>query len=217
MTKMKSNCRGREEGSALLVALMASSLLAALGLALASLTVVEATISSNHRAGQQLFYAADAAVEAILADLLTTPNWTDILTGAVSSRLSGHAVPPAGPGIAPRALAQLTADVQAESDAAGVWGANTPRWRLFSFGWLTELAPIASGNSDEYLTAWVADDVDEADGDPLADTNGRLQFIARASSARGMQRRIALTVAQTPELTMAGSPAVRILAWREIR
>lgn len=217
MTKMKSNAPSREQGSALVVALVASSLLSALGLALASLTVVEATISSNHRAGNQLSYAADAAGEAILADLLTTPSWTDILTGAVSSRLNGHAVPPAGPGTTPRTLAQLTADVQAESDAAGVWGANTPRWRLFAYGWLTELAPIASGVSDEYLTAWVADDVDEADDDPLADTNGRLQFIARASSARGMQRRIALTVAQTPALTMAGTPAVRILAWREIR
>jgi hypothetical protein len=217
MTKLKSNLTCREQGSALLVALLASSLLAALGLALASLTVVETTISSNHRAGSQAFYAADAVAEAILADLLTTPNWTDILTGAVSSRLNGHAVPPAGPGAIPRTLAQLTADVQAESDAAGVWGPNTPRWRLFAYGWLTELAPIAAGNSDEYLTAWAADDIDEADGDPLADTNGRLQFVARASSARGMQRRIALTVAQTPDLTMAGSPAIRILAWREIR
>ena len=217
MTKLKSNPTGREQGSALLIALLASSLLAALGLALASLTVVETTISSNHRAGSQAFYAADAAVEAILADLLATPNWTDILTGAASSRLTGHVVPPAAPGAIPRTLAQLTADVQTESDAAGVWGANTPRWRLFAYGWLSQLAPIASGNSDEYLTAWAGDDVDEADGDPLADTNGRLQLIARASSARGMQRRVVVTVAQTPELTMAGSPAIRILAWREIR
>ena len=104
---MQSSSHHPEHGSALILALLASSLLAALGLALAGLAVVETAISSNHRASSQAFYAADAAFEGVLSDLLATPNWTDILNGSVSSRLAGHPVPPVAAGEVPRSLAQL--------------------------------------------------------------------------------------------------------------
>jgi hypothetical protein len=81
MTILKSERQRREEGSALLVVLLASSLLAALGLALAALGSVETVIASNQRAGSQLAYAAEAAAEGVLADLLTIPNWSDVLLG----------------------------------------------------------------------------------------------------------------------------------------
>jgi hypothetical protein len=217
MTKLKSARTNEDGGSALLIALLASSLLAALGLALAGLGSVETVIASNQRAGSQLAYAAEATAEGVLADLLTTSNWTDVLNGVVLSRLSGHAVPPVGPGDPPMTLAQLTAVVQAENDTLGFWGANSPQWRLFAHGWITELAPMASVDHDEFLTAFAADDVAETDGDPFADTNGRIQIAARASSARGAHRTILMTVAQTTKPTPAGFPGVRILAWKEIR
>ena len=217
MTILKSERQRREEGSALLVVLLASSLLAALGLALAALGSVETVIASNQRAGSQLAYAAEAAAEGVLADLLTIPNWSDVLTGLASSRLQGHTVPPVGPGEPAVTLTQLTATVQSEFDIQGSWGANHPRWRLFAHGWLTELATMATADSDEFIAAFVSDDVGEGDGDPLIDSNGRIQIAARAMSARGIHRSIVMTVEQTSSLTSTGVPGVRVLTRKEIR
>jgi hypothetical protein len=217
MTILKSKPHGGEAGSALLVVLLASSLLAALGLALAALGSVETVIASNQRAGSQLAYAAEAAADGVLADLLTIPNWSDTLSGVAISRLQGYAVPPVAAGDPAVTLGQLTASVQSEFDAQGSWGANQPQWRLFAHGWLTELGPMASPDSDEFIAAFVADDVAEADGDPLVDSNGRIQIAARALSARGIHRSVVMTVEQTSSRTSSGIPGVRVLTRKEIR
>lgn len=217
MTVLKSERQGGEAGSALVVVLLASSLLAALGLALAALGSVETLIASNQRAGGQLAYAAEAAAEGVLADLMTIPNWSDTLTGQAVSRLQGHATPPVAAGEPSVSLTQMTATVQSEFDGQGSWGANHPRWRLFAHGWLTELAPMATIDSDEFIAAFVADDVGEGDGDPLADSNGRIQVAARALSARGIHRSIVMTVEQTSSRTSSGIPGVRVLTRKETR
>jgi hypothetical protein len=217
MTVLKLEAHGGEAGSALLVVLLASSLLAALGLALAALGSVETVIASNQRAGSQLAYAAEAAAEGVLADLLTIPNWSDTLSGVVVSRLRGHAVPPVAAGEPPVTLVQLTAAVQSEFDARGSWGSNHPQFRLFAHGWLTELAPMATADSDEFVAAFVGDDVGDADGDPLVDSNGRIQVAARALSARGVHRSFVMTVEQTSSRTSNGVPGVRVLTRKEIR
>ena len=217
MTLLKSDLHRGEAGSALLVVLLASSLLAALGLALAALGSVETVIASNQRAGSQLAYAAEAAADGALADLLTISNWSDALSGVASSSLQGYAVPPVGPGDPPMTLAQLTQVVQSAFDAQGSWGANHPQWRLFGHGLLTELAPMATVDSDEFIAAFVGDDVADADGNVLVDSNRRIQIAARAMSPRGMHRSIVMTVEQTSTLTSSGVPGVRVLTRKEIR
>jgi Tfp pilus assembly protein PilX len=217
MTKVKSARAIPEEGGALLVALLASTLLAGLGLALAGVGSVEAIIASNHRAGSQALFAADAALEAALADLTRVSNLTDVLSGAVTSSLQGFAVPPAGRGEPPMTLTQLTATVQSVADSLGSWGANQPQWRIFGHGWLTELVPAAVGDSDEFIASWVADDEGETDGNPLVDTNQRIQLIVKASSARGLTRTMMGTVEQTSGLAATGYPGIRVLAWKELR
>ena len=217
MTLLKSSLHRGEAGSALLVVLLASSLLAALGLALAALGSVETVIASNQRAGSQLAYAAEAAADAVLVDLLTIANWSDTLSGVASSSLHGHSVPPVGPGEPPMTLAQLTLAVQSEFDAQGSWGANHPQWRLFGHGWLSELAPMATVDSDEFIAVFVADDMAENDGNPLVDSNRRVQIAATAMTARGSHRSIAMTVEQTSSVTSTGIPGVRVLTRKEIR
>jgi hypothetical protein len=217
MTLLKSNLHRGEAGSALLVVLLASSLLAALGLALAALGSVETVIASNQRAGSQLSYAADAAADGAIADLMNISNWSDALSGVAGSGLRGHSVPPVGPGEPSITLAQLTSAVQAEFDAQGSWGANHPQWRLFGHGWLTELAPMATVDSDEFIATFVADDVGENDGDVLVDSNRRIQIAARAMSSRSIHRSIVMTVEQTPSLTSTGVPGVRVLTRKEMR
>ena len=215
MTKLKSAGRSTEEGSALLIALLAISLLAGLGLALAGLGSVETVIADNHRAAGQLALAADAGVEAVLAELQTVSHWTDILGGIVTSGLAGHAVPPVGPGEPPVTLSQLTGAIQAEYGRLGSWGVNTPQWRMFGHGWLTELVPAASPDGDEFLATFVADDAGESDGDPVADTNNRIQIAARASNRRGAHRTVLVTVEQIS--SASGTPGVRVLSWKELQ
>ena len=76
---------GDEQGVALVIALMATALMMALGLALILTTTTEGKIAGNYRQGSEALYAADAAVERVMQDILTVPNWDDMLGGAATS------------------------------------------------------------------------------------------------------------------------------------
>ena len=81
-----------EQGVALIIALLAMLLLTALGMALSVTTTTERMISSNYRDGVETMYAADAAVERVMQDVLTVPDWNRILDGtATSSFVDGAA------------------------------------------------------------------------------------------------------------------------------
>src|SRR5678816_393355 len=74
-----------EDGVALIIALMAMMLLMALGIALVLTTTTETRISANYREGTEALYAADAAVERVMDDILTVPDWSEILSGVRQS------------------------------------------------------------------------------------------------------------------------------------
>src|SRR5712691_8158993 len=75
----------RENEIALIIAMMAMLLMTALGIALVMTTTSETLISSNFRNGGEGLYAADAAVERAMDDLLTVSDWNTILAGSVQS------------------------------------------------------------------------------------------------------------------------------------
>src|SRR6266571_1164743 len=75
----------QEDGIAMIVALMAMMLMMALGLTLVLTTTTETRISANYSQGTEALYAADAAVERVMDDILTVPDWNDILTGTARS------------------------------------------------------------------------------------------------------------------------------------
>ena len=80
MTEMTSDefrLRG-QQGTALLCALMVTTLLGTLGAALVFLVTTESMISANHRTAQQALYAADAGVERAMAGLRTLPDWRSV-------------------------------------------------------------------------------------------------------------------------------------------
>ncbi len=62
--KMTTRIR-REEGMAVVIALMAMMLMMALGMALVMTTMTETRISANYREGSEALYAADAAIERV--------------------------------------------------------------------------------------------------------------------------------------------------------
>src|SRR3954467_3024342 len=75
----------QEDGIAMIVALMAMMMMMALGLTLVLTTTTETRISANYSEGTEALYAADAAVERVMDDILTVPDWNEILNGNVRS------------------------------------------------------------------------------------------------------------------------------------
>jgi hypothetical protein len=198
-----------ERGAALIIALMAMMLLTALGAAVVMVSNTETHIAGNYRNSQEALYAADAGVERVVQDLLLIPRWNDILAGTVQSGFvdgamtspktlpgGGHMTLCCGPNTA-------TAQLQAETDTANLWGANNPQWKLFAWGPLQDMLPNSQIDSPMYLAVWVADDpadgpdITAADGNPLVDTNGTLTLHAEAVGPSGTRKVVEVTVART--------------------
>jgi Tfp pilus assembly protein PilX len=193
-----------EQGTALVIALMSMMLLTALGAAVVMVSRTETAIANNYRNSQEALYAADAAVERVVQDLLMVPRWNDILNGNVTSSFSDGAPAsitlPAGGRIN---LVNATNVLQAATDTADLWGPNNPRWRLFAWGPISRLLDTSTIDSPMYVAVWVGDDPADgastgvADGDPLLDSNGTLTIRAEAFGPAGTRKVIEVTVART--------------------
>jgi hypothetical protein len=196
-----------EQGAALIIALMAMMLLTALGAAVVMVSNTETHIAANYRNSQEALYAADAAVERIVQDLLLIPRWNDILSGAAQSGFVDGAssdvkILPAGGTIK---LDSATAQLQSETDTLNLWGLNNPQWKLFAWGPLSDMLPNDQIDSPMYVAVWVADDPADGadgvngaiDGNPLLDVNGTLTIHAEAIGPSGTRKVVEVTVART--------------------
>jgi hypothetical protein len=213
-----------ERGVALIVALMAMLLLTALGLALTLTTMTETKISGNYAKGAETLYAADAALERVMQDLLTVPDWNKILDGTErSSFVDGL---PAGIRNMPNGekldLTKATNYVRCgkttcvdPDDLVAVtderpWGQNNPRWQLLAYGPINDMIETETVNSPVYIVVWAADDPSETDNKPTVDgdvnldtsftTNpgkGVMLLLAHAYGPNGTRRVIDATVART--------------------
>jgi hypothetical protein len=175
---------GPRDGTVLVVVLAAMLVLSAVGLALTLVAETDRLASDNvGRAGASL-YAADAAIERALCDLKRAPDWDAVLSG----RTAGGFVD--GPPVGPRTLADgrvvvlddvvslancgrtggCTDAAMSAVTADRPWGANNPRWSLFSYGPLSAMSSEPSPFPPrEYVVVLVADDPAESDGDPSRD------------------------------------------------
>jgi hypothetical protein len=201
---------GNQDGTALIIALMSMMLLAALGATVMMVSRTETAIANNYRNSQEALYAADAAIERIVQDLLLVPRWNDILAGSTQSGFMDGAMTalktlPAGARITLCCGAgTATGELQAETDSIDLWGPNNPQWQLFAWGPVTQLLNDSTIDSPMYVVVWVADDPADgpppggtADGDPLSDTNGTLTIRAEAFGPGGTRKIIEVTVART--------------------
>jgi hypothetical protein len=223
-----------ERGFALLITLMAMSLLSALGLALVLNTATDVLIADHFRAAREALYAADAGIEYAIADLETVADWNSVLRGARQSTFSdgspgGSRTLSDGSAIdltrATNMLncghaAECSVDEMNSSTPLRPWGANNPRWNLYAYGPLSAVVSTGTVNSSMYVAVWIADDQSENDNDPTIDgatnTNpgsGVLVVHAEAFGPRATHKVLEATVAraQTPR----GASGVRILSWRE--
>src|SRR6266850_912874 len=172
-----------EDGIALIISLMAMMLLMALGIALVMTTTTETKFAGNYTNGTEALYSADAAVERVMDDILTVPDWNDILGGARQSAFidgpaGGARTLPDGSQLnlttATNMLncAKLTTcsdnDFNALTDDRP-WGQNNPRWKLYAYGRMDDMLPTDTINSRDYVVVWIADDPSETDENPLKD------------------------------------------------
>jgi hypothetical protein len=196
MSTVTSHSRN-DHGSALIIALVATVLLTSLGLGLVMLSDTETAISNNFRAGNETLYAADAAVERVVQDLLLVPRWNDVLTDVVRSSFVDDTLTPTAPFGTALSLTAMTAELQAQSDATAPWGANNPRWHLFAYGPLSDMLGAGSIQSNSYIAVWISDDPSETDNNPSADANGVLTVLAQALGPNGTTRAVEVTIAKT--------------------
>jgi hypothetical protein len=207
-----------ERGISMIIALMAMSLMIALGTALMMTTMTETRITTNFRNNSESLYAADAALERGLDDLLTVPDWNNLLNGTVKSALVDGA-PTGDRTLSDGTILKLDeilnmANCQKVTSCSGgdlqevtlerPWGLNNPQWQLFAYGKLNDVLPNGGINSPYYVTVMVGDDPSENDGDPLHDgvsqTNpgsGVLALRAEAWGPGGSHKIIELTLART--------------------
>ena len=119
-------------------------------------------------------------------------------------------------------LRRLTLERQADSNAGYPAGRGPSDLAPLRPRAHRPAAALGVIRSPVYVVLWIADDVDDGDGDPLRDSNGALLVRAEAFGLRGVRRRIDATLARDD----GGEPIrgrdrerteVRMICWREVR
>ena len=223
-------------GIALILALLVTSFLSAIGLGLAAMVFMDRLATGNVRGSVALLHAADAGIE-LAAHTLDRADWDEVLAGREQATFSDG--PPSGVRDIPgggavnltaetntlncgQAAACSDAQMAANSDERP-WGLNNPRWRLYAYGPLERLAALARPTPC-YLAVWVADDTRERDDDPLADGaeagRGVLRVRAGTYGPLGSRRAVEAELARVCS-PVAGEewcqPGIRVQSWQEVR
>lgn len=225
-------------GIALVLALLVTSFLTAIGLGLALIVMMDRLATGNLRGSVAMFHAADAAIELAARDLSKLEDWNEALTGQARSAFAdgepAGARPVPGGGTVDLSAAtnllncgRTTECTDAQMDANSKerpWGPNNVRWRLYVYGPLGNIVQFARP-ADCYLAVWVGDDSREADGDPQADApeeepgHGVLRVRAEAYGPAGARRALEAEVVRfCPSGAGEGCRSrTRVQSWRELR
>lgn len=228
-----------ERGVALIMVILVTTFLSALGIGLMLAIFMDRLANGNFSGSVGMLYAADAGIELAARDLARAPNWDAILAGTERSTFTdgaasgSRAIPGDGAVDLTAATNQLncgkattctTAQMNANSRERP-WGSNNPRWRLFAFGPMDQLADLMRPAAC-YLIVWIADDARESDGDPAVDTadsalpgHGIVRVRAEAYGVAGTRRAIEAELARVcpdgPEQPCL--PGIRVQSWQELR
>ena len=222
-------------GIALILALLVTSFLSAVGLGLAVIVFMDRLATGNTKGAVGLLHAADAGLELAAHDLARA-DWDAVLAGRSQASFADGA--PTGVRAVPGGGA---VDLAAETDALNCgkvttctvaqmnansnerpWGLNNPRWRLYAYGPLANLPELARPTPC-YLAVWIADDTREQDGDPLADGDeeghGVLRVRAVAFGSLGARHAVEAELARVCEQDAGEEwcrPGIRVQSWQEV-
>lgn len=218
----------REEGLAMLVAMMAILIMTAFGTALILSSSSETTIAGHFMNALEGGYAADAMLARGLDDLLAMGDWSPVTAGLVQSQWVD------GPPTGARTLADGSSIdlsqvvnmancqrssacspgdiVEATSDRP--WGANNPEWKLYAYGPLTAVLTGAAVDSRLYVLLLVG----------RGPAPNLLAVRAEAFGPRGAHAIVEATAGRPSggdEETDYNGPPVqnvaKLLSWREVR
>jgi hypothetical protein len=225
-----------DRGIALILALLLTSFLFAVGLGLALVVFMDRLASGNVQAAVGLRHAAEAGIE-LAAHELARANWPAVLQGVAQATFSdgtptGVRPVPGGGEVNLTAETNMlncgkpttctTTQMNADSEERP-WGVNNPRWRLYAYGAFGNLAALARPVPC-FLAVWIADDSAEHDGDPETDgeLEGRGVLRARAVAYGPMGGRqtieadLARVCAGVPRDEIC-QPGIRVQSWQEVR
>jgi hypothetical protein len=218
----------REDGIAMLVAMMAMLLMTAIGTALIVSSTSETTIAAQFRNGIEAHYAADAMLNRGMDDLIDVADWSLVTGGVLPSSWADG--PPAGPRtLADGSTIDLTQIVNAAScekstacsqaDLADItpdrpWGANNPQWRLYAYGRLRDMLPPGIIESPYYVVLLVANGPSAALLAVRAEAFGPRGAHAVSEITAG---RAAVSEDEKDYNDRPGQGAVKVLSWREVR
>jgi hypothetical protein len=228
-----------ERGVALILAVLITTFLSALGLGLLLAVFMDRLATGNMATSVAMFYAADAGIELAAHELAVATDWNQVLSAAARSSFADGA--PGGqrtlPGEGSIDLTTATNYLNcgmpttctaAQMDAssrARPWGVNNPRWQLYAYGWMGNLSQLIRP-APCYLVVWVADDGREQDGDPGLDAKldadpghgivrVRAEVFGRAGARRAIEAELSrVCVTGAGESCVAG---IRVQSWHELR
>jgi hypothetical protein len=228
-----------QRGVALILAVLVTSFLSAVGLGLALIVMMDRLATGNLRGSVAMLYAADAAIELAAREVMTVEDWNLALRGEVRSRFV-DGLPEGVRSLPDGGLLDLTAATNglncgkatactpsdmAQSTRDRPWGSNNARWQLFSYGSFGNLAPIGRPASC-YVAVWLADDGREVDDDPLVDSEDPgtpggdvLRIRADAFGPRGARRTVEAELARRCRGEVSGEcpMGIRVQSWQEVR
>jgi hypothetical protein len=198
-------------GLAILHVLILLTVLMAVAEGAALVARVEVRVSHFHRSERDATYAAQAMVAASVQELEREGDWHAVLSGArVAAFVDGPAdlprqIPGAGTVSVCCGAGSLTARARAESGEA---------WQLFAWQSLNGLLNVTDAPR-HYVAAWVLDDRDEGDGNPLVDSNDRISLRVESVSALGVRKTIETLIARAPLDLTTGSRTrgLELLVW----
>jgi len=228
-----------QRGIALIMVVLVTAFLSALGLGLLLAVFMDRLATGNMANSVAMLYAADAAIEIAARDLAQLDDWDVVLSGTERSRFTDGAaggvrgLPGGGSVDLTVATNMLNCGKATTCTAAQLvanskerpWAANNPRWRLFAHGPMEQLSQFARP-APCYLVLWVADDGRELDGNPLADEavedapgHGIVRVHAEAYGPAGSRRAIDAELTRVcPAGEAAGClPGIRVQSWQELR
>jgi hypothetical protein len=195
---------------AVVMVLLVTLLLTALGVSIALLGIEESMLSLHERTARALRQAASAGAQLAVVDLRQAPSWDPLLAAGVTPPLSAvpgrfldSTVAPLAPWSgAPIDLAAATNNLQAATNGSRGPADAPQTWRLYLSGPLSRAAPSA-GTSPWYIAVWIADDKADIDGDPLVDSNGLLSVHATAYGPADASVALDLTLRRLASGTVA--------------
>lgn len=218
----------REDGVALVTAMMALVLMTAIGTALVLSSSTETVIAAQFRNAIAARYAADAMLERGIAELGGVEDWNLLTTGVLRSGWVD------GPASGPRPLPDGSALDLTEvlnmancqkstpclaGDFADItpdrpWGDNNPQWWLYGYGRLRDMLAAGTIDSPYYVVLLIGN----------GPTPGLLAIRAEAFGPRGAHAVVEATAGRRAVSgdekdynVPPGQGPLIVLSWREVR